>query len=346
MGSLAFLKASMRVFTSLITSLLLASSICSADGVAHTGPTKSFFERDSARSVFTAEAALKDPETIFGYFQPTSQKSKGEVSPEQEDSVVAKKAKATSKEDLIKKFGDPSDEDPLLAKDDAPTPIRAMFEAYELGETDLAEAYAERYARYLNGLSERNAEVGHLISKKMKGAKKDDLIKNLAAQSSDEEGLIRAENLMESLQDSARVGDQQKKVRTDYRKVIKELNIPSSATGLLEIVFIFDPASGQSQVMAAQLVQSLNGMRSELGQISVIGLVKPGTSKSQIADFKRESGFTFNIGSAGKVLQQNPDLNLPSTIFSPLDSGRSHLEEGMRTSIYLEELLKHLREKD
>jgi len=139
-----------------------------------------FFDSDSARTSFQPEPEnLAGPE--FGVFnanlkrESLKEKLKREEEEERkkEEALLAAKMGAVpqqdqselaSKDDVLKKFGDPKEEPEVLATKDAPKPFQGMMAALHLGDETLAKEYARQYARYMKTTRERVVRTSNLAS--------------------------------------------------------------------------------------------------------------------------------------------------------------------------------------
>lgn len=151
---------------------------------ARAGPeAKAFFAKGSATSTFQEPAELtKKPCTnILNARVPKttpdkgaeSKRSKGKI--EEAKQPEEKEEKELSKEEqILKDFGEPKLETPILAVDkDAPKPMQAMFAALEAGNDKLAFEYARQFARYMRNLRERSQRIAELtdIGQQLEGEK-------------------------------------------------------------------------------------------------------------------------------------------------------------------------------
>lgn len=132
-----------------------------------------FFAANSARDVFTEEV-LEAKDLGFEYFLPLQKKAIEEELEQEEEAVLVQPAAGTpsprpseNEAELLKKYGDPAENMPILAIENAPRPFKAMMDAKAGGHDELAYQYAKQYARYIRDLKERNMYVVGMIGKAM-----------------------------------------------------------------------------------------------------------------------------------------------------------------------------------
>lgn len=66
------------------------------------------------------------------------------------------------RERIVREFGDPDEEIPILGDEKAPKPFRGMMHALEAGNKELAFQYARSYVRYINKVKDRTSLVTQL----------------------------------------------------------------------------------------------------------------------------------------------------------------------------------------
>lgn len=133
-----------------------------------------FFEKNVALTVFENEVTQSDiPRLkILREKEPKELKNSPDVElrdagnlvqapqrSESEHAVKAEEKSLTKSEDIVKQFGDPNVEAPVLAKDDAPLPFQGMMAALDAGDDKLAFQYAKKYVRYVRNLQNRTKEA-------------------------------------------------------------------------------------------------------------------------------------------------------------------------------------------
>ena len=135
----------------------------------------SFFSKNSAGTVF-APRPVVGPQLPVEMFPRVNQEpmlapeepeeKSPALQPDASDRSAKEEAEALEKlpvrERLLKKYDDPAKDAPVLAVENAPRPFKAMMEALQLGQDDLAFQYAKQYVRHLKNLKERSVRVQSL----------------------------------------------------------------------------------------------------------------------------------------------------------------------------------------
>ena len=103
----------------------------------------------------------------FDYFIDTKAKKEQVLEPRMEQpqtapplTVASAAPQAfTSGDDVLKTYGDPTKDAPVLAQENAPKPFKAMMAAFETGDDQLAYQYARQWVRYMGNLQKRTLRV-------------------------------------------------------------------------------------------------------------------------------------------------------------------------------------------
>jgi hypothetical protein len=130
------------------------------------GDSRDFFVQGSARSVFFGRASLTTPPKvhILNSSIPRFEEDVEEeaLSTDDKNQKEEDLSKLPLRERLMKKYGDPEKDVPVLAKDDAPTPMKAMMEAFEANDEELAYKYARQLVRFNRETVDRAVKVVEL----------------------------------------------------------------------------------------------------------------------------------------------------------------------------------------
>ncbi len=166
--------------------LLLAEAENQARFYATQGsgsPMKGFFNKGSARTVFSNPAGeearasiqyfpskkpIEAEEELAPETAPEAQPAKlSQPAQEAKTEQKAAKTKEEKREELVKNYGAPDEEAPVQAQENAPKPFRAMMAALETGDDELAYKYARQYVRYMGRLQQRSTRVVGLMGTAM-----------------------------------------------------------------------------------------------------------------------------------------------------------------------------------
>jgi len=144
-----------------------------------TSPLHGFFEKGSARTVFS-DPAGDEARANIQYFpvrkpvepdEELTEEAPAGVAPAKlaQPEQAAKKEQKTAltkeekRAELVKNYGAPDEEAPVQAQENAPKPFRAMMAALETGDDELARSYARQYVRYMSRLQQRTTRVVGLM---------------------------------------------------------------------------------------------------------------------------------------------------------------------------------------
>jgi len=141
-----------------------------------------FFSSDSATSVFAPQVELTSGVSL-GTFREDAinrrkkreeekrllQKETYRIDPRTGEPSKPEETDLSTPEKIIKIFGDPSKESPVLAQPNAPKPFQAMMAALHAGDEELAWKYARQYARYMKNVEQREDRVVGLTGLAMEG---------------------------------------------------------------------------------------------------------------------------------------------------------------------------------
>ncbi|MEZ4754294.1 MAG: hypothetical protein R3A13_08295 [Bdellovibrionota bacterium] len=111
-----------------------------------------FFEVNASRNIFSQEVVLKPADNFQHFKQAVKKESPAIIDNESKLPATV----MTPADELIAQYGNPADNHPVLAKEDAPKPFQAMMAAMQKGEDKLAYDYAKQYVRYIQDLNRSN----------------------------------------------------------------------------------------------------------------------------------------------------------------------------------------------
>lgn len=141
-----------------------------------------FYSSDSATSVFAPQVELTSGVSLGTFREDAVQRRKKReeekrrkaeevtrINPRTGEPVKPEEADLSTPEKIIKIFGDPSKESPVLAQPNAPKPFQAMMAALHVGDEELAWKYARQYARYMKNVEQREDRVVGLTGLALEG---------------------------------------------------------------------------------------------------------------------------------------------------------------------------------
>ena len=138
------------------------------------GELDPMFPRDSAATTYAKEVKVGES-VIIGEFdeeagvraKPTPQATKraskdpGFVDPK------FKNPYPKDKDGILSAFGDPGEDTPLKAVDNAPTPFKAVMASLQAGDEELAFAYARQYVRYIKHMKQQVDSINKMTEAAM-----------------------------------------------------------------------------------------------------------------------------------------------------------------------------------
>ncbi len=158
-----------RCGLSIFTIIAAVPLTLSAENVAN------FYPADSARTVFAPDVhtttvpdlndfgALRFTPKEKSVVKATAAASNAQASKPERPETFQKEV--LSHDEILKSFGDPNQELPVLAIDDAPSSFKGMQMALEAGDHALAYSYAKQYVRYLNKVQSRTRNIMSPVDK-------------------------------------------------------------------------------------------------------------------------------------------------------------------------------------
>jgi len=262
-----------------------------------------------------------------------------------------------SREEILALYGDPSQNKPVLATDDAPEPFKGLQAALHAGDEELAFQYARQYSRYMQDLKTNNEKVmGFLATAQRREGfavegdwTSSDAYKELAHFLEDEEDQGRnsfsarqpsymTESDMAPAAPAARIPESRQEIRT----MLASRQIPRGVKGPINVYFFFNYDDLASQKAAAEL-EKLHSSLSN-GELNLIGMSIKDTGQQELEMFRRRTGVSFPLNN-GSMLAKNMDMNVaPTAVFMHGRGGEPVFEEGLRNFMYYDELIKLMRQ--
>jgi len=350
------------------------------------------FPRDSAKSVFDRDIFIV-PSQGFSILLPEKPKSPmlealPQPKPAGEEFAAAPQAAPaapamTPVERIIQEYGDPSEPTPVKAVDTAPKPYRAMLEALNAGDEQLAFRYAVKYVRYMRDLEKVTGQAVALEGQAMMregllppgswpsdpqyrqyhylqnvevGAAKDgsaggDLKAYQSELDAGAREIIR--RIKESeydlferpVRDGAAVADQLDEAAERRRaRAMLTGRVPVDPLGKVDVYFFFRPYDREVRAMAADIERFYQSLKSD-GRANFAALTIDHLSPVEVSAFRSEGRVTFPVIAGARLAEKFKVIKSPTTVFVAQSSGRIFVDPGLRSFYYLDELLRIMQGK-
>lgn len=124
-----------------------------------------FYSKNQARTPFAPKPHISASPEIE-YFLPVRKFEENQANEfDRSGSNDSRQAPviAKTRDELLSYYGDPTAEVPILGREDAPKPFKAMMQAMEIGDEELARGYAKQFVGYINKVQSRNASVMNFV---------------------------------------------------------------------------------------------------------------------------------------------------------------------------------------
>ena len=340
--------------------------------------TNQFFEPNVSRHIFSKEAVLQ-PSDNFQHFRKTNiEQTKSSKEKKSEEALP--KPEVTPEDELRAEFGDPSEAHPVLAKDDAPKPFRAMMAAMNKGENKLAYDYAKQYVRYVQDLNRSNmravglsqlamvregllseADVINSVNPEDRKFLDQDIKEHLESEKSKSylgsldpatrALLLKAEDDLEeeSIAEDAFAEEVQSELAEEERvqrfKANLELNkkfIPVDPEGKVDVIFFFEPEQINS-IKMAPAIEAIFRESQEDENLNLIGFTLSPIDRDREMKFKSITSSSFPMQSAANAASALGIEQTPATVLISQTTGESVVEVGNRSFFYLDELIKKMQ---
>lgn len=348
-----------------------------------------FFARNAAQTTFSAKTAMgsKPKLEYFPAVSPveeeiTVEAAKVALQPQATQpsnspgAPVAENLKSAA--GIIAAYGDPKEDDTILAIDSAPPSFKGMMAALQMGNEQLAWQYARRYARRTRELASRSATVmgltgkafereGVLPKNSWQSAPQFDAQQKLLDEDLKASGLIDSEKSRVSKLDPntkaflARAQEaeemqanpkkpQAQPVALDENQLRAKIRaaragkVPVDPQGLLDIYFFFRPGDEKARLMAPEIEQLYKKISLQ-GGVSFIALTMDAANPLAIEEFKLATKASFPIHSGATMTKEFQLKESPTTLLITQTTSKVVTEEGVRKFIYLDELTNIMRGK-
>lgn len=394
----AFLPAA-AIVTAIVSTPALSESRRAARGeesvsalrrtaVTRLSAPQPIFPRDSAKSVFDREISMV-PQQGFSILLPIQPKAQEEVPPPppaaaKADDVApqtpapADAAALTPQQRIIQQYGDPSEPLPVKAVETAPKPYRAMLEAIQAGDEELAFKYAVRYVRYMRDLEKI---TGQAVALEGQAMMREGL---LPPDSWPNEPQYRQYQYLQNIKiedDRKMVGDQefqayQTELDAGAREIINRIKeseydlferpvrdgatvsgqlneaaerrrargvltgrVPIDPLGKVDVYFFFRPNDREVRAMAADIERFYQSLKRD-NRVNFAALTIDHHSPVEVSSFRDAAQVTFPVISGARLADKFKITKSPTTVFVAQSNGRVFIDPGLRNFYYLDELLR------
>ena len=342
-------------------------------------PTAGFFARDAAQTTFHEKVTWTEKPQLE-YF-PALRVLPKEIEEPTPDAVVQDpKAKKLlpSAEAVIKEYGDPTEDAPVLAQADAPTPFKGLMAALQLNDEKLAFQYARQWARYLTNLNNRTMKVTGLTGLAMKREGHledgtwvddpqfaqyrhllaDDIEKSKASEPAAASKINLDPQAMQLLDRARDVQELQPKKPDEFtalsnaqddevlerRKVRTEIGstVPADPQGKVSVFFFLGLRDNESLAMAPAIEAFYRAVAKD-GSITFSAISLETVSQDQIKRFQQVTNTTFPILQADLMAQVFKVSKTPTSVFLTDTTNKAVIHQGTKSFFFLDELLKSMR---
>ena len=334
-----------------------------------------FFATGSVNDIFgEKEAQLTE--------QPELQMLNGRARKEKEskDKLTAQPvAEKTTPKSLLQKYGSPDVNLPVLAQPDAPKSFQAVMEAIQSGDDKLAYRYARQHVRYMRDVGERTKKVVQLnqvameqegiVPRQAQGEEPDyegssQLITDSFKADADKSKIVELnqrtkELIAQAEQDDAILGSE--KTSSDvaankpalYRNEKEERaalraqfagKYPVDPQHKLKFYLFVNPEHYDAGTHVQQL-QALFDKTRDDRNVSVAVLTITRFSAEEIKQWARNIGAKVPVYSGAELAAQLGVSKAPTFAIIAPTTGEAVIEEGLRTSVFVDEAAKYVQGK-
>ncbi len=343
-------------------------------------PAVGFFSRGAAQTTFNERVTWTEKPQLeyFPAVHPKVQEAEETPAADSVQDPKAKKFLPTS-EAILKEYGDPATDIPVLAQPDAPTPYKGLMAALQLNDEKLAFQYARQWARYLSNLNSRTLKVTGLTGLAMKregqledGTWIDDpqfsqyrrLLEDDLKNSKATEGKAAAKlsldgaarELLERARDEQELSPKQPAEKftalsnshddevLERRNVRSELgsSVPVDPQGKVSIFFFLGMRDNESLAMAPA-IEALYRAVAKDAAVTFSAISLENAPDEQIKRFHLVTNTTFPILQADLMAQVFKISKTPSSVFLTDTTNRAVIHQGAKSFYFLDELLKAMR---
>lgn len=328
------------------------------------GPNKfAFFSGDI--SPLSGSIQQTKPQPIHLLNPISGETKEGDPQAQQDDSPEAQK------ERIVREFGSPDDEIPILGDEKAPKPFRGMMHALESGNKELAFQYARSYVRYMNKVKERSslaaqlaglgAEIegtqprrdhseeqdtsGYLgIYKKELGKAVENESAVLSLNPEAQELLARARGETLDAQDSEAAAANRRPLGEAAERALVHENhpggLPVDPNGRVSVYYFLSVADKGPHSMLTD-VQRLYDTYAKDQKVRVVGISLVSRAELGVSEMRyRENAITLPIEENKELAASFGIVRTPAVVVVAETDQRVILEKGHRTFWYLDELVR------
>lgn len=258
----------------------------------------------------------------------------------------------TTKDNILKAYGDPAENVEVKAQDSAPLPYKGMLAALNIGNKELAFDYAKQYVRYKKDVMETVSEAvkaqGYAKFAEGEELNPEKLIKEdpnseylkYALKDLDEKKSKEAKDLDEEaaqvLNSAQETTVNEKSDRMLAKKNLIEFLKDLKPAKKVDLIYFLKPGQVESATMAKEIEKVKAKYQ---GKINVVGMTLDTTDKLALKDFKEENALSFEIG-VGKKLATDLKITGTPTLLFITDVKQSYVEEGIHSEFYIDEIIK------
>ena len=361
----------------LVYIIILALSI--SLGLTQTSmadPQTGFFQKDVAKDMFGTEIYETDSLKI-GFFPPQADQPKVEELIEEpvkelEAQEESEKQEMT-REEIIEKFGDPSENRPVLGEEDAPPELKGMLAALHIGDEKLAFEYAKMRARYMLDFKRRTHETMGIIGKayEVEGLEDgegwttspmvrryDHLVKEEETQQDTAiaDGNSYVENvdatarelIAKAKQDFPKIKTAEPQKELDEQAERKKLRAsflkttPRDPQGMVDI-YVFIRVQDKHSIIMGKEFEMLYKNVKDNPKINFSAFSIEPEIPEVLAQYKLSSGVSFDILDGTKIFDNLGIQSVPATMLISPNTGKAVVEEGLRRFYYLDERIKAMQ---
>ena len=277
---------------------------------------------------------------------------------------------------LFEQYGDPAIDPPINVVENAPKPFKAMMAAMEAGDDDTAFKYAKQYVRYLRNLNERTTKVMGFTKYAMQSEgmadsspagvpevfkqfqstfQKDqaeqtpgsgqvrtlnDRAKDILARAEMEEDEVPQRTTANAApMSAAQEATERARLRQEHRS-----RVPVDPSGRADVYFFFRPRDSDSGKMFPDVEELYKSIRSD-PKIKFVALSPDTMSEEEINAVRTRTQATFPIKNGAAIATKLGITKTPSVVVISPGTSKGLFEEGVRSRIYLDELIKMMQGK-
>lgn len=359
------------------------------------------FNEYKVRDIFSSRHAKEHKGAEFSYFPSLKRVSAKKAEKAEEEFTVAEETQSEeisenkeklpiddkkvldSPDAVVKNYGDPSIDFPVLAKKDSPLPFQGMMQALQIGDQMLAFQYAKQYVRYMRDLQDRSTTITGIVGKAMEregladgegwtGAdnyKQYNKLLEKDMEGSKQEQFPELANVDKETKELIKLAEEAERQKLEQDKkaavatIVKDNEaslsdsqkraalrakisgkVPVDPQGKVDVYFFFRPNDKNSIVMGPVIEQIYQRSLSDTN-LNFIGFTFENEGPDSIAYFHQKSSSSFPVQN-GQLLADSMSLKVsPTLIFIAQSSGRSVAQSGPKSFLFIDELLNIMQGK-